>query len=124
MTVNNAHETLGTRLTRARESLGLSYAAMGIKLGLDGSTVWNIERGKHVKMETVVQIASKLREPVNDWLRLAGYEPIEPTLDEALLATARAVGAGEESAVRGALGKLTAQDRARLRELFGEDAGE
>ncbi|MGV3721834.1 MAG: helix-turn-helix domain-containing protein [Actinomycetota bacterium] len=64
-------------MSQIRQRLGLSYAQMGVRAKLDGSTIHKMEKTGRGSMEAVVQVARAFGEDVNEWLVLAGYEPIE-----------------------------------------------
>ncbi|HEU4752223.1 MAG TPA: hypothetical protein VFU47_03870 [Armatimonadota bacterium] len=96
----------------------VTYRSQRIRTGVPHSTVVNWVQGVPPRMEAVIQFARAFGEDVNQALQLAGYEPIAPDPEDALRSLAEA----PESEVRGALGRISAQDRERLRQLL--EAGE
>lgn len=53
-------EILGSEVRRMRNSRGLTQAELGKLVGISSTSIYNIERGTHSPIETIVQIATVL----------------------------------------------------------------
>lgn len=93
--INDKPENIQEAIEQLRRQLGFSYAQMGIKAKLDGSTIHKLEKTGRGSMETVVQIARVFGKDINEWLVLADFEPIEPSADDAAEALLAAEERGE-----------------------------
>ncbi|MDO8613564.1 MAG: helix-turn-helix transcriptional regulator [Dehalococcoidia bacterium] len=84
MTISRPPKPIQAAIRKLREELGLSYAQMGIRTGLDGSTIYKLEQSGRSSMETVVAFAESFGLDVNEWREMFGYPRIEPSLTDAV----------------------------------------
>lgn len=59
-----------------------SYRQAALVTGIDYNTIYNMKTGITPTRGKVIQWAEGLREPINEWLKLAGYEEVSPSLVE------------------------------------------
>jgi hypothetical protein len=59
----------------------LSLRAQRALTGIDHDTAAQMRQGVIPRMDKVIQFARAFDQSVNEWLELAGYEPIEPEWD-------------------------------------------
>lgn len=63
---------------------GMSYRAADTKTGVSYGTISNMAAGRVPEMENIVKFAVGFGQDVNEWLRLAGYDPMpDPTPEQA-----------------------------------------
>lgn len=93
--INGKPETIQEAVKQLRDETGLTWAQMGVRAGLDGSTIWKIADTGRGSMDTVARLARKFGRDVNEWLELAGYDPVEPSPDDAAEALLEAADRGE-----------------------------
>lgn len=74
---NNNAGGLGEAVEALRQELKLSYAQMGVRAGLDGSTIFKIVKTNRASMETVVQLARAFHQDLDAWLALGGFPTLE-----------------------------------------------
>jgi hypothetical protein len=109
------NEAFGAAVRHELDSRGLSLRQTRIRTGIDIDTVGRMRAGDVPRIDKVIAFARGLKLDVNEWLVLAGYDPVEPSPDDAV----RKLISAEESQVRSATGRVSASDRRRLMELFG-----
>lgn len=68
-------ESLGEVVRTERLKRGLSQAALGLKVGVDGQTIGNLESGKTqtLKLRSLPPLANALGIPIERVMQLAGY---------------------------------------------------
>lgn len=105
-----------------RVTAGLSLRQVRTRTGIDIDTVSRMRDGDAPRMDKIIIFARAFREPVNKWLLLAGYEPIEVTPGEAarMIAAAYSDGSLSESDLEKVLGPIEGL-RARKRQARGEE---
>jgi hypothetical protein len=116
------NEAFGAAVRHELDSRGLSLRQARIRTGVDIETTSRMRQGEVPRMDKVIAFARGFHLDVNDWLRLAGYEPIEPDAPTAVRALLELTYEPEgEAQVKSALGYVPAADRERLRRLLGEE---
>lgn len=71
----------GETLRAARVAAGLSQEALAQAIGSDQATISQFERHKQrPRYEQAVALARHLGAPADEWLALAGYDPVGPLL--------------------------------------------
>ena len=85
-------ETRGRMIEKLLADRGLTYRGAEAKTGVNYNTVSRVAQGYSAEMESVVRLAQGLGQPVNEWLALFGYEPVEPSGSEILDAGLKALG--------------------------------
>jgi hypothetical protein len=74
-------ERFGEAVSRVLDERGLSLRAQRALTGIDHDTAAQMRQGVIPRMDKVIQFARAFGQSVNDWLEMAGYEPIEPEWD-------------------------------------------
>lgn len=71
-------EEFGEAVRKLLGERGLSLRQAKYKTGIDHATIMDMSHGFVPRQDLVMQWAQGLGESVNKWLRLAGYQPIDP----------------------------------------------
>jgi hypothetical protein len=83
--MSHINQAAGEAVDRVIREHGLSLRQARIRTGIDIDTLGRMRSGEVVRMDKVVAFARGFRLPVNEWLELYGYEPVEDTAAEATL---------------------------------------
>jgi len=75
-------QTFGEAVSRILKEKQWSYRRAKIATGIDHYTIGEMAAGAVPKRGVVIEWAQALKEPINPWLALAGYDPIPPELVE------------------------------------------
>jgi hypothetical protein len=70
--VDDRPTTIQEAVLALKERTGLSYAQMGVRAELDGTTVHKLAKTGRGNRETVTKLANAFAEDVDYWLRLVG----------------------------------------------------
>ena len=86
-------EKFGEAVSRLLDERGLSLRAQRLWTGIDHDTAALMRQGVVPRMDKVIQFAQGLGLEINEWLVLAGYDPLEPGWDpdRALMAGIRRI---------------------------------
>lgn len=68
----------GEAVKKALEERGWSHQRAHVNVGVPGATIGRMALGIVPGEDHIIKWAMGLKEPINDWLELAGYEPIPP----------------------------------------------
>lgn len=68
-------DSLGDEIERVMRQRGISYRAAQIRTGISPSALLRWKRGSRPRMAQIIQWAEGIGEPVEKWLKLAGYDP-------------------------------------------------
>lgn len=89
MTMAEHHiPAFGDAVKAVLEAHGLSLRSQRIRTGIDHMTMKDMADGLRPRLEKVEQFARAFGLDVNEWRRIAGYEPIPPPADVGILAKA------------------------------------
>src|SRR5437867_2465635 len=81
LTMSRRSERFGEAVCRVLDERGLSLRAQRTLTGIDYDTAARMRQGVVPRMDKVIQFARAFGRSVNEWLTLAGYDPIEPEWD-------------------------------------------
>src|SRR3954452_16931856 len=81
LTMPRSSKRFGEAVCRVLDERGLSLRAQRALTGIDHDTASQMRQGVVPRMDKVIQFARALGQNVNEWLELAGYQPIEPEWD-------------------------------------------
>lgn len=87
VTTKRVNPAFGEAVARVLDSHGLSLRAARIRTGIDHVTLSDMRAGYVPRMEKVVQFARGFNLDVNEWLELAGFDPLPESTDPADLAS-------------------------------------
>lgn len=73
-------EEFAAAVRRVLEERHWSYRRATVATGIDHGTIGFMAIGIVPKRGVVIEWAQALKEPINDWLKLAGYDPIPENL--------------------------------------------
>ena len=118
------NEAFGAAVRRELDARGLSLRQARIRTGLDIDTLGRMRSGEVTRMDKVIAFARGFHLDVNEWLALAGYAPVEPSVEQAvqkLAETAELTYESEEQVqLRGAWGHVPRAARERLAQILLE----
>ena len=77
------NERLAEAVQAVLDERGLTQRGQRSRTGVSHVTVQGMLNGVVPQMETVAAFARGFGLDVNEWLELAGYEPVEPSADDA-----------------------------------------
>lgn len=80
-TMRKLNSPFGKAVKAVMEEHGLSLRGQRVRTGLSHVTVQQMMEGVVPQMESVVAFAKGFSLDVNEWLELAGYDPIETGAD-------------------------------------------
>lgn len=81
LTMPRRSERFGAAVCHVLDERGLSVHTQRARTGIDHDTVARMRNGIVPRMDKVIQFARAFGRSVNEWLELAGYDPIEPEWD-------------------------------------------
>jgi transcriptional regulator with XRE-family HTH domain len=74
------NERFGEAIKKKLEEKGWSFRGACIATGIAYGTIGNMQNGMVPTADNIIKWAKGLKEPINPWMELAGYEPIPEEL--------------------------------------------
>lgn len=90
---------MNERIRQLRESMSLSRAAFGERLGVSGDVINNLERGRAEAKESMIKLICKEFDVNYMWLK-DGIEPIHTETDRTTMAQIDAIMTGENETAK------------------------